>query len=209
MVSRKRKSGMRKAPRQARARRTVGRILDAAAYILAARGLSGFTTNRVAERAGVNIASLYQYFPNKATILEALQDRHAAKPDHPDALLSRQRLAKLPLEGMLREMVEGALAEHADNREMHRILLTTLPRGVRDARVPQRAAQLVALLGAKTRAADVRGMALFIARHALLGVIDEAVCARPEWLTNPVFADELTRLLTIYLDPRRRGRRSK
>ena len=194
---------MRKSPRQARAQRTVGFILDAAAYILAEQGLAGFTTNRVAERAGVNIASLYQYFPNKAAILEALQARHTSRPDQPDAVSQRGRLTALPLPQMLRALVDGALAEHADNPAMHRTLLIALPRTVRDAGAPNRPAQLVALLGSKVRSAAEPDMSLFIARHALLGVIDEAVCARPEWLTNPAFADELTRLLMDYLDPRR------
>lgn len=192
---------MRKAPRQARAHRTVGFILDAAAYILAEHGLAGFTTNRIAERAGVNIASLYQYFPNKAAILEALQARHAARPDQPDAAAGRERLAGLPLEEMLRALVVGALAEHAENPAMHRTLLTTLPRTARDAMSSDRPAQLAALLGWKARPAAEPDMSLFIARHALLGVIDEAVCTRPEWLANPAFADELTRLLTDYLRP--------
>jgi AcrR family transcriptional regulator len=199
---------MRKVPRQARAKRTVSFILDAAAYILAKHGLARFTTNRVAERAGVNIASLYQYFPNKAAILNALQARHAARPDQPDALPLRQSLAKLPLAEMLRALVEGALAEHAHNPAMHRILLTSLPREARDASAPDRPAQLAALLGSKIRSGAEPAMNLFIARHALLGVIDEAVCVRPEWLTNPAFADELTRLLTAYLDSRRLKRRS-
>jgi AcrR family transcriptional regulator len=199
---------MRKAPRQARAKRTVGFILDAAAYILAEHGLAGFTTNRVAERAGVNIASLYQYFPNKAAILEALKARHLARPDQPDAVPSRERLAGLPLAEMLRALVDGALAEHADNPVMHRTLLTTLPRTVRDAGASERPAQLAALLSSKVRSAAEPDMTLFIARHALLGVIDEALCTRPEWLSKPAFADELTRLLTDYLDPRHLKRRS-
>jgi AcrR family transcriptional regulator len=192
---------MRKAPRQVRAQRTVGFILDAAAYILAEHGLDGFTTNRVAERAGVNIASLYQYFPNKAAILAALQARHVARPDQPDALAARERLADLPLAETLRALVEGALAEHAANPAMHRTLLTTLPRTVRDAASPERPVQLDALFGPKARSATESGMSLFIARHALLGVIDEAICTHPEWLTNPAFADELMRLLTSYLAP--------
>jgi AcrR family transcriptional regulator len=194
---------MRKSPRQARAQRTVSYILDAAAYILAERGLEGFTTNRIAERAGVNIASLYQYFPDKAAILAALQARHAARPDQPDAAPARERLAELPLAEMLRALVKGALAEHAANPAMHRTLLTALPRSLRDVQSPDRPAQLADMLGAKARSADEAGMSLFIARHALLGVIDEAVCTRPEWLANPVFAGELTRLLTAYLDPGR------
>ncbi len=199
---------MRKAPRQARAKRTVGLILDAAAYILAEHGLANFTTNSIAERAGVNIASLYQYFPNKAAILQALQVRHAATPDQPEAVLMRERLADLPLTAVLRAMVDGAVAEHADNLAMHRALLTALPRSARDDNAPGRLADLAALLGSKIRPDVDPDMSLFIARHALLGVIDEAICAQPEWLTNPVFAEELTRLLTDYLHPGRRKRYS-
>lgn len=62
----------RKLPRQARAQATVTAILQAAAHILEAQGLPGFTTNAVAERAGVSIGSLYQYFPSREALLAAL-----------------------------------------------------------------------------------------------------------------------------------------
>jgi AcrR family transcriptional regulator len=48
-------------------------ILEAATQVLDERGEPGFTTARVAERAGVSIGSLYQYFPNKTAILYRLQ----------------------------------------------------------------------------------------------------------------------------------------
>ena len=63
----------RKRPKQARSTELVAAILEAAAQVLAAEGASRFTTARVAERAGVSIGSLYQYFPNKASILFRLQ----------------------------------------------------------------------------------------------------------------------------------------
>lgn len=63
----------RKQPRQARSNELVSAILQAAAQVLAQVGTQGFTTARVAERAGVSIGSLYQYFPNKAAILFQLQ----------------------------------------------------------------------------------------------------------------------------------------
>ena len=88
---------LRRTPHQTRALQTVDFILEAAAYILAEEGLGGFTTNRIAERAGVNIASLYQYFPNKSAILEELQARHIAAPDQSYAQLLN-RLRNLPLE---------------------------------------------------------------------------------------------------------------
>ncbi|MCG8907702.1 TetR family transcriptional regulator [Pseudomonas sp. DP-17] len=63
----------RKEPKQARSNDLVTAILDAAVQVLEKEGAQRFTTARVAERAGVSVGSLYQYFPNKAAILFRLQ----------------------------------------------------------------------------------------------------------------------------------------
>ncbi len=63
----------RKQPRQARSADLVATILEAAIRVLAKEGAHRFTTARVAEKAGVSVGSLYQYFPNKAAILFQLQ----------------------------------------------------------------------------------------------------------------------------------------
>ncbi|HTY92660.1 MAG TPA: TetR family transcriptional regulator [Steroidobacteraceae bacterium] len=63
----------RKQPRQARSTRLVGDILEAAARVLVRGGAHRFTTARVAEAAGISVGSLYQYFPNKESILFRLQ----------------------------------------------------------------------------------------------------------------------------------------
>jgi AcrR family transcriptional regulator len=63
----------RKRPKQARSADLVAAILEAAAQVLAKEGAPRFTTARVAERAGVSVGSVYQYFPNKAAILFRLQ----------------------------------------------------------------------------------------------------------------------------------------
>src|SRR5882724_427346 len=63
----------RKQPQQARSSELVAAILDAAVQVLTKEGAQRFTTARVAERAGVSVGSLYQYFPNKAAILFRLQ----------------------------------------------------------------------------------------------------------------------------------------
>jgi AcrR family transcriptional regulator len=63
----------RKQPKQARSTDLVGAILEAAVQVLAKEGAQRFTTARVAEKAGVSVGSLYQYFPNKAAILFRLQ----------------------------------------------------------------------------------------------------------------------------------------
>lgn len=64
---------VRKQPGQARSAALVATILEAAVRVLAEEGAARFTTARVAEKAGVSIGSLYQYFPNKAAILFRLQ----------------------------------------------------------------------------------------------------------------------------------------
>lgn len=62
----KRKSvSVRKTPRQARSRKMVSWILDLAARVFEHYGYARSTTNRIAEKAGVSISSLYHFFPNK------------------------------------------------------------------------------------------------------------------------------------------------
>lgn len=66
------RSAPRKAPKQARSLATVSAIVEAAARILEERGHEGFSTNAVAEKAGVSVGSLYQYFPRKDALIGAL-----------------------------------------------------------------------------------------------------------------------------------------
>ncbi|HVO01575.1 MAG TPA: TetR family transcriptional regulator [Candidatus Cybelea sp.] len=63
----------RKQPQQTRSNALVAAILQAAVHVLEKDGAHRFTTARVAEKAGVSVGSLYQYFPNKAAILFRLQ----------------------------------------------------------------------------------------------------------------------------------------
>lgn len=53
-------------------------IVEAAARILERDGFEGFNTNAVAEKAGVSIGSLYQYFPSKNALLSSIIEREAA-----------------------------------------------------------------------------------------------------------------------------------
>jgi AcrR family transcriptional regulator len=66
---------VRRVPRQARGAATFNAILDATGRLLDEAGPEMVTTNLVAEIAGVNIATLYQYFPSKEAILLALFKR--------------------------------------------------------------------------------------------------------------------------------------
>jgi AcrR family transcriptional regulator len=81
MAKQNRKSVLdrRKKPSQQRSVATVDSIIEAAARILESQGHASLSTNSVAQRAGISIGSLYQYFPNKASIIRALIDREAER----------------------------------------------------------------------------------------------------------------------------------
>lgn len=76
-------------------------ILEAATRVLERDGAAAFNTNRVAERAGISVGSLYQYYPNKAALLFALQEREIQATTtmlvailDDDTLSPRQRVKK-------------------------------------------------------------------------------------------------------------------
>jgi AcrR family transcriptional regulator len=66
----------RKSPVQARSAASVDAILEATIQVLLSVGKERLTTTRVALRAGVSVGTLYQYFPNKSALLQAVLKRH-------------------------------------------------------------------------------------------------------------------------------------
>jgi AcrR family transcriptional regulator len=104
----------RKLPAQARSKATVDAILSAATQLLSRGGLAAFNTNAVAERAGVSIGSLYQYFPNKDALMVALIEQQQERQ-----LASLQAAASqavgLDLATAVRMLVRGAMAHHRED----------------------------------------------------------------------------------------------
>ncbi|MFG1796534.1 TetR/AcrR family transcriptional regulator [Nocardia sp. NPDC049149] len=104
----------RREPVQERSRERVERILEAAAALLTEGGTAAVTTREVAERAGVSVATLYQFFTNREALLEELALRTADRLD--DEL--PQRLAALPI-GTLAEAVDQILELHRVHYRAH------------------------------------------------------------------------------------------
>lgn len=67
----------RREPQQARSRERLERILDATGELLQEAGVDGLSTRLIAARAGVNVATIYQFFPNKYAVVAALVERAA------------------------------------------------------------------------------------------------------------------------------------
>ncbi|MGC4076999.1 MAG: TetR family transcriptional regulator [Rubrivivax sp.] len=112
----------RRKPKQARSNDLVAAILEAAVQVLAKEGARRFTTTRVAERAGVSVGSIYQYFPNKAAILFRLQsDEWRATSEMLARLLDdrrrppRERLRRLVHAFLKSECEEAAIRGALDD----------------------------------------------------------------------------------------------
>lgn len=99
----------RREPRQARSRERLERILDATGELLDEVGLDGLSTRLIAARAEVNVATIYQFFPNKYAVIKALVERTA------DRLIERHRelTGAFDLDAPLRETNEKVLAGFA------------------------------------------------------------------------------------------------
>ncbi len=124
-----RKLKPRRSPVQERSRETVGAVLDAAAQVFERYGYAAGTTNRIAERAGVSIGSLYQYFPNKETILLALVERHLQEGYERLLPLAAEFASEPPpLREGLERLVATMVALHADAPGLHRVLFEECPR---------------------------------------------------------------------------------
>lgn len=99
-------SQRRRQPVQARAQRTLQAIVQAAAQILVKEGEAALTTNRIAERAGVSIGTLYQYFPDKQAVLRAMVDgQRLAAVAAIEAWLEQASEQGLPREAVARGVV--------------------------------------------------------------------------------------------------------
>lgn len=116
----------RKKPRQARSRFMVDTILEATARVLAKYGYAGTNTNLIAETAGISVGSLYQYFPNKDSIVAAIHQRHVRNMrDMIIGVLSESK--ESTLEEAVKALVRTRLAAHLAEPELHRVLEVEFP----------------------------------------------------------------------------------
>jgi AcrR family transcriptional regulator len=192
---------MRKTPRQARSRATVEAILDAGAQLLGRRGWAKFTTNEVAEAAGVSIGTLYQYFPNKFALIDAITRRHF--DDVLAVLRTMDDDAMSPTE-RVEALVHGMITIHSVNPALHGVLLEEAPGSAAlqsahdafEAEYLRRYQALVAPAGRRRHQASDRTAAQVLSA-AVAGVIHDA--ARRETLATPVLKQEIVALVSGYL----------
>jgi AcrR family transcriptional regulator len=187
----------KRSPRQARARATIAAILEAAARILEERGLDGFTTNHVAERAGVGIATLYQYFPDKEAIVLAIAEQER---DRLTEALGQilARASEAGREATVRAIVRMMVQAFEGRRRARKAIVETLMRRHGGAMAGWIARVVPGLMpGMVGTAGSTRS---FVVSRAITGVVRSAVLEESPLLETPEFEDELVRLVLRYLD---------
>lgn len=163
----RRPASPRKPPRQERSRETVRAILEAAARIFEERGVEAATTDRIAERAGVSIGSLYQYFPGKEAILATLARCHLLGGWEALAPALAALDAAPPPAAALPPLVRALVSFHGDHARLHQLLF------VEGALDPE----LVRVLAA-VRAEACARIARWLAARPEIDVPDPALSAR-------------------------------
>lgn len=195
----------RKIPRQARSLATVEVILDATALLLVNEGYEQATTNRIAERAGVSIGSLYQYFPNREAVVAALAHRLKAGIAKP-LWLSMSEKHQRDLRSEISFGLRTSIAGHASALPLLRILLevTSQPAAMAWSAEAFRERQtilrnfLTAHAGELREDFDVEAGSFFLPR-LVSSTIDTAILLRPAALGNGELERELTTMLSYYL----------
>ncbi|MGW6036057.1 TetR/AcrR family transcriptional regulator [Gordonia terrae] len=110
---------MRKRPRQQRSSFTVETILEATTQLLDTEGAE-VTTNRIAEKAGVSVGSIYQYFGDKQAIFDELARRHLDDADRAmTAVLDDNPVGSSPWPEVLRAVIEVAVRENSTHGRAH------------------------------------------------------------------------------------------
>jgi len=112
---------LKRVPQTPRAADALDAIVIAAERVLERHGISGLTTNRIAEVAGVSIGTLYQYFPNREAIVAALYERYIAQyaPILPSVLTDQE---STPLDVLVDQLVAATLDVYERQPPIHRHL---------------------------------------------------------------------------------------
>ncbi len=192
---------LRKKPKQDRSKRTILTIFEATAQILRNDGEKALTTNRVAERAGFSIGTLYQYFPSMDAILLAMIARERERVlREQEAIIATGEASNADPAELVRLFIRSLIANFGVAQTLNRSLLK---RAWRLDHTEQVIASTQAM-EERIREAMVRRdhpdfpppskAALFVATRAVLGAIRAAVHEDCDLIGAPQFEDALTSL---------------
>jgi AcrR family transcriptional regulator len=159
----------RKKPQQRRSRTTIDTIFEATIQVLLANGLDKITTIQIADRAGVSVGSLYQYFPNKRALLAAVVKRHVSEVVDTTIVACRSVHGKT-----IREMCATMMAAFVDAK-------TRRPEVSRALYLPSAAVNADAIVKEESSRCA-------LAVHDMLITASDARFAQPQLVSNVLIA---------------------
>ena len=197
----------RKQASQERSRALVDTLVEATARILVKEGFDKASTNRIAEKAGVSVGSLYQYFPSKEALVAAVMERH----NQQIMQVAYEALAEvkaLPLEQGVPKLVAAAIKAHQVDPDLHRVLAEQVPRTGKLENIEVTNREGYALFKAylqahrdEFRAVNLE-LATFVCVTSIEALTHTAVLRHSDRLSDQEFGalvDETTRLIVRYL----------
>lgn len=193
----------RRTPQQDRAKDTVAKILDATAELLEESGHTKLTTTRVAKRSGLNVATVYHYFPNKLALLHALAKKFAEEQQERIDLIYARRAERDwrdTLDDVLDTILEfnrtvtGAVALSLAMRSYPTLRQIDHDRDVRESKL---GAVRLAEVGVKGSPRELQFKALLLIEMAT-AMIDYALQLYPEEAN--VALDELKLMARLYIE---------
>lgn len=207
----------RKKPQQGRSQATVSAIVEAAAQVLADEGVQALTTKRIAERAGVSIGSLYQYFPSKQAVIFGLV-HHQLELDRRHFGSTLAALVGRELRYVLEVVVAEMCTYHHSIAPLLVELLPMLPelqaRSIVHAEFESMSEMLRELLRAhraclrpELRDEATLEQTRFILAPGIRGALNAATEHDRERLSCPIFQHQLWAMIghTLLPDPEARG----
>jgi AcrR family transcriptional regulator len=193
----------RNPPQQSRSRVTVSAILDAAVRIMDQEGADAATTTRIAEVAGVSVGTLYQYFGNRDSILDALQDREFERATEFMMRVLAER-AGTP-EQIARRVIEGLLELYAACPALHRLLVVEGLRVTPTDRVQAFDLRMVTAIRSFLSGSGLpirrqnHDVAAFVVYNSVRATMLARLLSSPAGLDDAALVAEVTDLVVSYL----------
>lgn len=193
----------RRTPQQDRAKETVEAILDATAEVLDELGHTKLTTIRVAKRSGLNVATLYHYFPNKLALLHALALRFAEQQQEQVDSIYASR-AERDWRDTVDQVIDAAFEFHRTTKGALALFLArkSYPELCqidydRDTHQSEVIASVLAELGVKGSPRQLQFKALLLTEMGT-AMIDYALQVYPEEADDAM--DELKLMVKLYIE---------
>lgn len=193
---------LRKVPRQARAIATVDAILEASAQILGEGDKGQLTTNYIAERAGVSIGTLYQYFEDTNAILIRLANREN-KSIADQVVAEISQVEGRGAEQTTRNVIRFLIRTCSDQAMLRRLIVLSMIQSLRTGRDERLLNAVAETIAGKLAEPDMspsqdQEMYSFILTRSVLNIIRSAMIERPAYLASPDFEDMLVEMAMAF-----------